>query len=82
VSFVLVVAVGLLVGGILLAIMSASAAGDWYAPYQPIMELALLLITVGLAGTHAAGLAVIALSSSPGGWRGLAAIPAVIVGLW
>jgi hypothetical protein len=78
----LLLALGLLFAGIALAIASALAAGDWYAPYQPAMELALPLIIFGLAGAHVFGLVVVALSPHLGWWRLLATVPAVVVGSW
>ncbi len=65
--------------GLVVAVGSAIAAGDWDLARQPWIGIGMTLIVVGLAGT--AGFAVLLDVIEPiGWWRLLAVPPALLVG--
>jgi hypothetical protein len=66
-------AAGLLVGGFVLVVGSAAAAGDWWLARQPWIGLGLDLLVTGLAGVHLAGPPLILGGITPSPRRGAVA---------
>jgi hypothetical protein len=77
-----VVSFALLALGLVFALGSAIAAGDWMLAQRPWIEIGLRLLTAGLAGGAFFGL--LRVFVEPVGWWRLAAIPSgiVVVAFW